>query len=72
MCFGSSEADTTQSTTVDLLKDAASHGGVPSAPVELSTSMIRSQASALNKLAGALDEVANGIDGQQMDMDKME
>lgn len=71
MCFGKPEQKSNEDIVVDLLKDAAEHGGVPSAPVTVFTSMVESQADSLTDLAGALDEVVKGIDGEAMDMDKI-
>lgn len=72
MCFGKSKEQKKQEEQVlDLLKKAAENGGVPSAPLEMSTEMIKSQADALRDLAGALDEVSKGIEGKPMDMEKI-
>lgn len=72
MCFGKSKEQKKQEEQiVDLLKKAADNEGVPSAPLDMSTEMIRSQADALRDLAGALDEVSKGIEGKPMDMDKI-
>lgn len=54
---------------MDLLKKAVENGGVPFAPLDMSTEMIKSQAEALRDLAGALDEVSKGFEGKPMDMD---
>ena len=72
MCFGRPDTSGDQDAVVDLLTDAAGHGGVPSAPIDVSTAMVESQAEALNDLAGAMNEVAKGIGGEQMDMEKIE
>lgn len=71
MCFGKPKKKSTEDKVVDLLKDAAEHGGVPSGPVEIVTSMVGSQADGLRDLAGALDEVTKGINGEKINMDKI-
>lgn len=71
MCFGKPEKKSDQDRVVDMLKGAAENGGVPSAPVEVFTSMVGSQADSLRDLAGAMDEVTKGINGEKMDMDKI-
>jgi hypothetical protein len=72
MCFGKSKKQKKQEEQiVDLLKKAADQGGVPSIPLDMSTEMIKSQSEALKDIAGALDEVTKGIEGNPMDMDKI-
>ena len=71
MCFGKPKKKSTEEKVTDLLKDDAGHGGVPSAPVEIATSMVGSQAKGLKDLAGAMEEVTKGINGEKMDMDKI-
>lgn len=72
MCFGKSKEQKKQEEQiVDLLKKAAENDGVPSVPLDMSAEMIKSQADALKDLAGALDEVAKGIEGKPMNMDKI-
>ena len=71
MCFGSSKAKSDQKKITDHLKAAARAGGVPAAPLEVSTAMLESQADSLEGLAGAMREVGKGIKGRPMDMDKI-
>ncbi|NQU33163.1 MAG: hypothetical protein HQ521_08010 [Bacteroidetes bacterium] len=72
MCFGKSKTQKkNEEKVIDMLKKAAGEGGVPSTPIDMSTEMIKSQSKALKDIAGALDEVAKGIEGKPMDMDKI-
>lgn len=72
MCFGKSKAESDREKITKHLKTAARLGGVPAAPLEVTTSMVESQAEALEGLAGAMREVKKGIEGKPMDMDKIE
>jgi len=71
MCFGSSKAKSDEKKILGHLKTAARAGGVPSGPLELSTSIREAEADSLRGLAGAMDEVGKGIRGEPMDMDKI-
>jgi hypothetical protein len=72
MCFGSSKAKSDEEKITSHLKTAARAGGVPAAPLEISTAFREAEADSLRGLAGAMDEVAKGIQGKPMDMDKIE